>query len=277
MLDLLPLANKPIINMKTEVRTITPEIAKQLLGGNSRNRPLRKGHAERLAEEMRAGKWVLNGVPIIFNGKLLIDGQHRLVACVKANRSFDTLVVSDVAPDSFLTIDVGAKRTAADTLATKGEKHYAALAAAATIVSIYDSGKMGERMTTAGGNNRTVAEAMKRYIALRHSVEHCVPMSTKIIPVSILSASHYIFSRIDSVKADGFIDRLATGINVQKDTPMSSLRDSLIENYTSARKHTRGYIFSLVIKAWNAERTDKLLKRLRGWTGESNESFPIAI
>lgn len=263
--------------MKSEVRTITPDDAKEMLRGNTRNRPIRRTHTDRLAEEMRSGKWVLNGVPIIFNGRLLIDGQHRLLACVKAQKSFTTLVVSDVAADSFLTIDVGSKRTAADTLATKGEKHYATLAAAATIVSIYDSGKMGERLTSAGGNNRTVAEAMKKYIALRNSVAHCVPMSTKIIPVSIMSASHYIFSRIDSVRADHFIERLATGVDVQKDSPMSSLRDSLIENYTNPRKHTRGYVFSLVIKAWNAERTDKLLKRLRGWTGESNESFPIAL
>lgn len=263
--------------MKTEVRTITPDVAKEMLRGNTHNRPIRRGHVVRLSEEMKAGKWILNGVPIIFNGKLLIDGQHRLVACVNSGKSFDSLVVSDVAADSFLTIDTGAKRTAADTLATKGEKHYAALAAAATIVSIYDSGKMGERLTSAGGNNRMVSEAMKRYVALRHSVSHCVPMSTKIIPISILSACHYIFSRIDSVKADIFIERLATGVDVQKDSPMSSLRDSLIENYTNPRKHTRGYVFSLVIKAWNAERTDKLLKRLRGWTGENNEAFPIAL
>lgn len=263
--------------MDTSVETITPDGAKEMLKGNNRNRPLRKDHYKRLAEEMRENKWMLNGVPIIFNGKLLIDGQHRLMACVLAGKPFKTLVVRDVQPDSFLTIDTGAKRTAADTLATKGEKNYATLAAAATIVAIYDSGKMGERLTTSGGNNRTVSEAMKRYIALRGSVGYCLGYRTKIVPISIMSACHYIFSRIDSVRADDFVDRLGSGNNVKADTPMSALREGLIDNYTSARKHSRGYLFSLILKAWNAERTDKLLKRLRGWTGENNEQFPVAL
>ena len=116
--------------MKTQVLTITPKKAQELLEGNKRNRPVRKSHVRQLAEEMKAGKWVVNGVPIIFNGKLLIDGQHRLMACIESDKPFDTLVVSDVAPNSFLTIDVGRKRTAADTLATRGEENYAALAAA---------------------------------------------------------------------------------------------------------------------------------------------------
>lgn len=263
--------------MESNIKTITPADAERMLEGNKRNRPVRREHVKRLAEDMKAGKWAFNGVPIIFNGKLLIDGQHRLMACVLAGKPFKTLVVSGVDADAFVTIDVGAKRTGADTLATKGEKNYAAMAAALVIIDLYYSGEMGERASARRGANRVIADAVKKYIAIRPCVDHCVPMATKIIPVSIMTACHYIFSRIDHVNADDFIDRLATGTNVKKDSPMENLRKALIDNYTSPRKHSRGYIMSIVIKAWNYERAGKNLKRLRGYTGENQESFPVAV
>lgn len=263
--------------MKAEEVVITPEHAKEILRGNTRNRPLRKSYVGRLAEDMRAGKWAFNGVPIILNGKLLIDGQHRLTACVLSKKPFRTLMVTGVDADAFTTIDVGAKRTGSDTLATKGEKNHAALAAALVLVDLYYSGKAGVRMTAQGGSNRLIAEALKKYVAIRPCVDHCVPLATKIVPVSIMSACHYIFSRIDHIKADDFILRLATGNNIKPESPMSLLRNSLIDNYTSARKHSRAYVMSLVIKAWNSERTNRNLKVLRGFTGENAEAFPQAI
>lgn len=265
--------------MKTEVMTITPEMAKEMLRGNQRNRPLKKNYVRVLSDEMKARKWALNGVPIIFNGKLLIDGQHRLEACVHSGCSFATLVVSDVDADAFTTIDTGKKRSAADTLATKGEKHYSAMAAAATIVYVYYNGDAGEkaRFTGKSGNNRLMAEVLKTYPALRHSVSHCISRSTKILPISLMCAAHYIFTRTDAVLADNFIERLASGNDVKAGSPMEELRSRLIDNYTSSRKRSRGYIFSMVIKAWNAERTGRNVIRLRGWTGDNNEAFPVAL
>lgn len=263
--------------MESKIQVITPKEAQKMLEGNKRNRPVRREHVKRLAEDMKAGKWTFNGVPLIFNGSLLIDGQHRLEACILADKPFKTLVVRGVDADAFVTIDIGAKRTGADTLATKGEKNYSAMAAALVIIDLYYSGEMGERVSARRGANRVIADAVKKYVAIRPCVEHCVPLHTKIIPISIMTACHYIFSRIDHVAADDFIDRLATGTNVKKDSPMENLRKALIDNYTSARKHSRGYIMSIVVKAWNHERTGKNLKRLRGYTGESAEQFPTAI
>lgn len=267
--------------MKTEVMTITPDMAREMLRGNKRNRPLKKPYVRVLSREMSAGKWMLNGVPIIFNGKLLIDGQHRLEACVHSGKPFQTLVVSDVAADAFTTIDTGKKRTAADTLATKGEENYAALAAAAVIVEIYHNGINEEKVrfssTRDVSNNRLIANTLKTYPTLRNSVSHCVGMRTRLVPVSILSACHYIFSRIDVHLADIFVDKLVSGNNIKEGSSMSELRARLVDNYTSLRKHSRGYMISLIIKAWNAERTGRNIKRLRGYTGENQEAFPVAV
>lgn len=265
--------------MDFEVKTITPaEAAAMLKAGNSRNRPIRKQHVMRLAEEMRERKWVLNGVPIIFNGKLLIDGQHRLEACVESGKPFETLIVRNVAPDSFATIDTGKKRSLADTLAVKGYENYTALAASASIVHQYQIQEFNDEMgVRQGRTNRVVLEAMKTYVALPESVAYCTPYKTKIIPISIMGACHYIFSKIDHIQADDFIKRAATGDGVKIGTPMYELRNRLVDNYASPRKHSRGYIMSLVIKTWNAERQGRELKLLRGWTSTSGEQFPTAL
>lgn len=265
--------------MKAEVEVITPERARELLRGNQRNRPLRKDYVRVLADEMLENKWALNGVPIILNGKLLIDGQHRLEACVLSDKPFKTLVVSEVDANAFLTIDMGKKRTAADTLATQGEKHYSALAAACVIVEVYYNEKNKDYRFSAStkGSNRLIAYTLKTYPTIRQSVEHCLGMRTKLVPISILSACHYIFSRIDVHLADIFIEKLVTGNDIKEGTSMSELRARLVDNYTSLRKHSRGYMISLIIKAWNAERTGRNVKRLRGYTGENQEAFPVAV
>lgn len=266
--------------MKTEETTITPSMAKQMLEGNTRNRPLREHHMRTLSAQMAADRWVLNGVPVIFNGKLLVDGQHRLAACVHSNTPFRTLVVRDVDPNAFATIDTGKKRGGADTLATLGHKNYAALAAAAAIVHIYfneDGTNSKTRFSVGKGNNQIMVDAMRDFKELPASVEYAIARNTKIVPVSILAACHYIFSRIDRGTANNFINRLGTGTDVRPGSPMEELRRRLTDNALSSKKESRGYLVSIIIKAWNFERTGRNVKRLRGWTGGNNEEFPTAI
>lgn len=108
-------------NVFSQVRTITPAMAEEMLKKNTQNRPLNQNYAQLYAKDMKAGNWKLNGEPIIFddNGNL-IDGQHRLMAVVIAGVPVDMLVVYGVGSDSFETIDSGKKRTAADAFSLSG-------------------------------------------------------------------------------------------------------------------------------------------------------------
>lgn len=265
--------------MKATSVIITPDQAKKLLQSNSRNRPLRKKYVQLLAKEIKHGRWVLNGFPIITSGKLLIDGQHRLAACVVADRSFPTMLITDADANIFPTIDVGKKRSAADTLSVVGRKNSTTLAAAASIVNVYHSGAFDERFIPRDiPSNRMVLETMKEHPQLERSVDFCLPFNTRICPTSIMCACHYIFARINKREADAFIRSLSKGNDLKEGSPMFKLREKLLENYTSIRKHSRGYLTSLLIETWNAERSDgKRLVPLRGWSGGDKATFPIAI
>src|SRR4051812_40935726 len=106
------------------VTTITPALAQEWLKLNTKNRVLRPHRVSTFARDMKMGRWMLNGEAITFSdlGRLL-NGQHRLHACVEANRSFETVVMRGVPDKSFPTIDTGGKRTAGDVLGMSGIKY----------------------------------------------------------------------------------------------------------------------------------------------------------
>jgi hypothetical protein len=95
--------------MYSKFTTVTPKEAVLWLDTkNARNRPISKSTVERYTQEMAAGHWVSNGQPLIFSvSGQLINGQHRLKACVASGKQFDTLIVWGVDDSAFDTIDDG--------------------------------------------------------------------------------------------------------------------------------------------------------------------------
>ena len=99
--------------MKTEIKQISPELAKQYLTHNNANRHIRKDRVALYAKQMRNGEWHLTGQGITFgkNGQLL-DGQHRLMAIVESGVTVPMLVVTEA--DVVATYDSGLPRSLAD-------------------------------------------------------------------------------------------------------------------------------------------------------------------
>lgn len=97
--------------------TITPDLARIWMGRNHRNRYVRHTWVKYLAKQMQEGRFerVTDAIGFSENG-LLINGQHRLLACIEANRSFEAIVVSGLTERAFQVIDRGIGRTLADVL-----------------------------------------------------------------------------------------------------------------------------------------------------------------
>jgi hypothetical protein len=73
--------------------TITPERANQLLAANTKNRPPKKDRIEKYALLMQRGEWRPSVAVILIDVHgVLRNGQHRLMACVKAGVAFRSLV-----------------------------------------------------------------------------------------------------------------------------------------------------------------------------------------
>src|SRR5687767_46533 len=96
---------------------VTPDDARVLLernaGPDGRNRAPSPSAIDRYAREMREGRWRLSGEGLIITktGKLR-NGQHRLLACIKAGVPFETFIVFGVDDSVFPVLDRGAVRTA---------------------------------------------------------------------------------------------------------------------------------------------------------------------
>jgi hypothetical protein len=104
--------------MRISVETITPAMAREMLGNLGQNtRSLRSTNINMFAKDMAEGRWKLNGQTITLgsNGEVL-DGKHRLLACIMSGRSFETLLVRNIDPRNAGTIDSGAIRTKRDVL-----------------------------------------------------------------------------------------------------------------------------------------------------------------
>ena len=120
------------------VVTVTPTLAKDWLSKNTRNRRLSEAMVSRYAQAITAGEWMLNGEPIKFSKSgALIDGQHRLNACIRAGVPFSTYVIRGLNEDVFATLDMGKNRRTPDLISIEGGKHVITVAAAISWATNY--------------------------------------------------------------------------------------------------------------------------------------------
>lgn len=105
------------MELSIEVMDVTPSQAQQWLSHNQENRYLSPIGVKRYAEQMRRGQWQLThqGIAIDSEGNLL-DGQHRLAAIVESGCTIKMMVTQNVPRETFMYVDNGKKRAAAQLL-----------------------------------------------------------------------------------------------------------------------------------------------------------------
>lgn len=95
------------------IEKITPEIAAEYLKVNVKNyRKLQRSVMKRYAEDMKAGRWQMNGEPIVFdNNGMLKNGQHRLAAVILSGVTVEMTVIRGI-DESVTAYDLNSVRTA---------------------------------------------------------------------------------------------------------------------------------------------------------------------
>lgn len=121
---------------------ITPAIAAAWLEQNiEHNRNVKDDVVTRYSRDMQQGRWRLNGDSIRFDvDGNLVDGQHRLMACIRAGKPFSSLVVTGLQPEDFGTIDNGRARSAADYVGMAGGRNATMRAALAKMILHFEHG-----------------------------------------------------------------------------------------------------------------------------------------
>ena len=108
------------MKMITKIIRVTPDQAKEWIENANFNNPrkvINWANVIRFAEIMRSGKWTTTHQGIAFDkfGNL-VDGQHRLLAIIKADIAIFLMVTTGVSLDSVPDMDQGSRRNTATIL-----------------------------------------------------------------------------------------------------------------------------------------------------------------
>lgn len=256
-----------------ELVDVTPGQAEIWLARNTDNRNVRKGPIGRYARDIENGVWVENGSAIVIaDDGTLIDGQHRLEACIAANTSFVSLVIRGVKRDTQNTIDDGAKRTLADRFTFTGHANSTAAAAIARRILLWEAGFK----TNTGVYQPSTHEALTlldRDPTVATAIEVAVSMrGSKLLPPSIIGLAWWLFWDVDADDCQEFWDGLHTGAGLEEESPILRLREQIIKKASEPGRIPETVILAWVIKAWNAWRANVVPKR--AYSLKAGERFP---
>jgi len=266
---------------------LSPEMAKELLSRNNKNRPVKEDRVNVLARDILAGNWKQTGetVKIGLAGNLL-DGQHRLAAIVKANGSVNVMIAYDVDDSAIDYIDTGVSRSASDVLSIGGHNNAGVMASGLRQLVVYERGlfsgegrggsKSGRLVT-----NHEVVDALNRHPHFIDAVQTYNRLakaakggSGLMIGPSLGSFFIYQFSKQDQEKATEFFMGLAGQMAFDADSPVFKLRERLIANRVANAKLASRTIAAIVIKSWNLFKEGKKAKeRLHFRVGEEFPKF----
>lgn len=261
---------------------IDAKLATDLLQINFTNRPIKNFVVDNYTADMKNGRWQFTGdtIQISSEGKLL-NGQHRLMAIIKSDTAQIFHIQTGLSPESFSKMDIGKVRTAGDTLATTGYKHYSSVATIVRYVSMYDNGLLPEYVTNgyrAKFSNQEIAnEAAKLNKTLLEETANVAGRfvgKARFLDMVSVSSLFYIFRRINNDAAANFFQMLSSGdgIGSEHNSSIYLLRQKFIASMGTGNKISSRHKFVITIKAWNYYRKNKQIKQL---SYNETEPFPI--
>lgn len=176
---------------------------------------------------MRDGKWNgMNGEAIRFDTEgRLVDGQHRLWACVLAETPFETLMITDVDANSYSTIGIGRPKSFGDFLGPiNGEKNVTMLASVIRLIYFWSNGllpqmKAGYFAPTIKQLEVTFADHPK----VRDSVNRVMSLTDtkRILTGSFCALIHYAGTiQHKNARVESFLERLGSGLGLTADDPV---------------------------------------------------------
>lgn len=248
--------------------TMTPTKARKMLENNEGNRKVRVRTVSKYARDMENGLWLESGEPmqVTPSGRLL-NGQHRLHACIESGVSFKTILVT-VDENVFRVLDSGASRTIADGFRFAGETNAAQLASACGKVWRYENGVYWDENVKPSTQARF--SILTRHPGIRDSANYTTGIARHSpVQPSTMSFVHYVTGFIDTRIRDAFCEAMTSGVGLAKNSPLLFLRERLYANKASKAKLSGIHADALTIKALNCFIEGRPMSTLR--VGKSEE------
>lgn len=249
------------------LKTITPEMAIKFLESNTQNRKLSQNQVLFYYKQMKAGEWHSTGDTIKFTkeGKL-IDGQHRLSAIIKFAQPVKMFVAENLDAEAFDVLDTGKSRTASDILSANGAEKANHLASISRFVLLFQGGIFSHGWhKDKSPTNHDINLFNTKYPELIEILAFVMKMyrDFRYMPISVLGALYFLFSRKNQTKADEFFYQYSTGLDLKKTSPVYHLRDRLIRDKMNKTRMSRRDKVAMFIICWNAFVQGKEVQRLK--------------
>lgn len=266
--------------VRAKETVITPSIAASWLEKKAPNRKVSPRAVERYAADMRAGRWQSNGSTIVMGASgLIIDGQHRLEAIVKADLPVKMLVVSGVEDSAFSTIDSGRPRTTADVLTAMGYPYGSQVAASARMwLTFIDTGTFYDGPSAASAQE-ILAVAISKFDDFHAAINGTTAVRLALRgSVGVWVTLWLRLGDIDPLDRDAFFSSLATGADLKETNPLFVLRRSLLSRLNTIHGRQAplppNMLGAYLIKTWNKFRAHETATRV-SWN--VTEPFPEPI
>jgi hypothetical protein len=258
--------------------TVTPDLARDWTVLNTRNRPVRYTKVAQYARDMSAGKWLLNGETIkISTDGTILDGQHRLYACMQADVPFETIVIRGLPLEAQDTIDTGMARKFADQLTLRGEVNTALLGAVARWSFKW---LRGVRMNGGADTDPTHNE-MSALIEAEPRIREACTFAVnargrfKSVNGSVWGMAWLLFHGSDHLAADVFLEKVLSGEDIGSGHPALAFRNRIWNAREAGERLTPHQQLAYLIIAWNAFKDDRPLKMLKFTNGKlTPKNFP---
>lgn len=241
---------------------ITPELAEYILAElNSGNRKVSSIKIAEYVDAMSSGEWPVTGASIVFgkSGRLL-DGQHRLRACLRAKKPFRTFVVFGIDDGSFQFIDTGRKRTNPDVFKIKEIENPETTAKAVRWLYIFKSDPLNRAVVL---TNYEALVWYEQHVADKALLSECVKRAQEIdkacrarrvqFPAGPTAALLYLFANKSKKDASAFIDMLMDAKGPAR-TLFSLLNEIAAQSGNRIHETFRN---AATINAWNSFRLGK--------------------
>lgn len=272
-----------VIAMKpsASVVVVTPEIASRWLAKNAKNRNIRSSVVAAYARDMAGGNWQLTGEAVKFDRSgNLIDGQHRLMAVVRAGVSVPLFIVRGLSAEAQDVMDSGAKRQAADALHLNGHKNASVVAACARLALALSKGPGAVKNAW---TNSEIAE----WVDANPGVEEAAANATNLRKVidlspSVIALTWLTFSEINADDCAEFWSSIANNSTEGPGDPRNTLIRRVAAARRSGERLTQPTQVMFVTRAWNAWRKGAELHILRdrasnGKGGATTVAIPKAV
>lgn len=273
-----PIVKDKVWNVTT---TVSPSEAKMILLAMPAQRPLQSGNVAYFRSLIQSGRFKVTHQGIAFDkAGRLIDGQHRLTACVEADAAIEIQVTFNLDGSLFDSFDRGKNRTIADDLitsaltATKIDGFL--VSAGAKILWHLDAGRAPWTSLNRGEFDvNIIRDVMQRHPYIHDAAALCGKNSAALrgIGTGVMTAFYTKFHEAHAGKAEQFMEQLIWGENLRGGDPVYALREYRKFAGSAMQKTNRAAIMVILVRCWNAfvegRQLSKVSSALRG-----DENFP---